>query len=104
LTPPGASWDGQDGGNGVGDEDDGEQQEDPFGVAVGTEEHERPDGDGGDGDREIARDPEQVEGGGDAAELGHHEADVGDGEGGDGEGGQRRSNSSRMRAARPLPV
>ena len=59
-----------------------------FGVAVGTEEHERPDGDRGDGDRDVARHVEELERGGDAAELGHHQADVGDGEGGDGEGGE----------------
>ena len=78
----------EDGGDRVGDEDDGEQQEDALGVAVGAEEHERPDGDRGDRHREVARDAEEVEGGGDAAELGDHQADVGDGEGGDGEGGE----------------
>ncbi len=85
LLPVGV---GQHGGDRVGDEDEGEEQEDALGVAVGAEEHERPDGHGGDRNREIARDPEELEGGGDAAELGHHQPDVGDGERGDGEGGQ----------------
>ena len=65
---------GQHGGDRVGDEDEREEEEDPLGVAVGAEEHERPDGDGGDRDREVARDAEELEGGGDAAELGDHEA------------------------------
>ena len=85
LVPVGVR---QHGGDRVGDEDEGEEQEDPLGVAVGAEEHERPDGDGGDRHRDVARDVEQLERGGDAAELGHHQADVGDGEGGDGEGGE----------------
>ena len=74
--------------DGVGDEDESHEQEDALGVAVGAEQDQGPDDDGGDRHAEIAGHPEEAEGRGDAPELGHHEAEVGDGEGEDGEGSE----------------
>ena len=64
----------------IGDEHQAQQQEHTLGVAVGAEEDQRPDHDGGDRDREIARHAEELERARDARELGHHEAEVGHGE------------------------
>ena len=76
----------ENGSNRIGDENERKEQEHPLGVAVGTEENERPDGDGGYGYGQVARDAEEIERSGNAAELGHHEAEVGDGKGRDSKG------------------
>ena len=62
------------------------QQEGSLRVAVGADDDQQPDGNGGDGHRDVARHPEELEGGPDAGELGHHQSYVGNGEGQDGEG------------------
>jgi len=56
-------------GHRVGQEGQGEHQEDPLGVAVGAEEHQRPDQHREDRDDKVAGDPDQLERGANAGEL-----------------------------------
>ena len=79
-----------------------QQQEDPFGVAVGADDDQHPDGDGGDGHRDVARHAEQLEGGADAGELGDHQPDVGHGEGQHGEGRQAQGELLTDQGGQPL--
>ena len=77
----------EEGGDRIGEEDEGQDQEQPLGVSVGAEQDQGPDGDGGDGNGDVPADPEQLQGGADAGELGDDQADVGQHQADEGEGG-----------------
>ena len=77
----------------IGEEHQRQDEEDPLGVAVGAEQDQRPDGDGGDRDGEVAADAEQLEGGADAGELRHDQAHVGHDQADQGEGGDAQART-----------
>jgi hypothetical protein len=76
-------WVAEDRGDEVRAEPQGEHQEHPLCVPVRAEEHEGPDRDRSNRDRQVTGDPEEIERSGNPAELGHHESDIGNAEGDD---------------------
>ncbi len=72
---------GQEAGDEVGDVDGGERQEDALHLAVAAARHQEPDAEGDRRHGQPRRDVREAEGRGDARELGHGRAEVGDQEG-----------------------
>ena len=92
----------EDHGDRIGHERQREQEEDPLGVAVRTDDDQQPDGHRSNRDRQIARHTPQFEGACDTCELSDDQAEVGYGEGEDGEGGQAQGELLADQGRQPL--
>ena len=88
----------------VGDEDQSQQEEDSLCVAIGAEEHQGPDHDGGDGHAEVARTPKSPKAVAMPPNSVTMRPTLAMAKATMANTVRRSENSSRIKAARPLPV